>query len=145
MAELKVILLFSSIIEIVPMRIDFIDFTNNSSEFRKKILQQESKISPFVKVESEFRSSFCYRAQGLGWIFWCKFLIKKEKLVLIFGWDTLSVLTKQTSCVKMRSHESADLRVWKRLTVTVGISFGDSSIQLVVLTELVGTSSAQSN
>lgn len=67
--ELKLILLFSSIIEIVSMRISFVDFTNNSSEFHKKILQQESEIGPFVKVESEFRSSFCCHAQGVGWIF----------------------------------------------------------------------------
>lgn len=45
----------------------------------------------------------------------------------------------------MMNLESADLRVWKRLIVTVGISFGGSSIQLLVLTQLVGTSSAQSN
>lgn len=45
----------------------------------------------------------------------------------------------------MMNRESADLRVWKRLTVTVGISFGGSSIQLLVLTQVGGTSSAQSN
>lgn len=64
MEELKLILLFSSIMEIIPMRIDFIDFTS-SSKFRKKILQQESEISPFVKVESEFRSGFCCHVQGI--------------------------------------------------------------------------------
>lgn len=44
MEELKLLLLFSSIMEIVPMRIDFIDFTNSASEFSMKILQQESQI-----------------------------------------------------------------------------------------------------
>lgn len=49
---------------------------------------------------------------------------------------------KQKSCVRIMNCESADLRVWKKLTVTVGIRFGGSSIQLLVLTQLVGTSSA---
>lgn len=71
--------------------------------------------------------------------------IKMEKPVLAFRWNTLSVLAKQKSCVEMLSCESAGLRVWKRLTVTVGISFGVSSIQLLVFTQLVGTSSPQSN
>lgn len=44
MEELKLLLLFSSIMEIVPMRIDFIDFTNSASEFSMKIVQQESQI-----------------------------------------------------------------------------------------------------
>lgn len=57
----------------------------------------------------------------------------------------MSALAKQKSCVKMMNCESADLRVWKRLTETVRIDFGGSSVQLLVLTQLVGISSAQSN
>lgn len=66
---LELILSFCSIMEIVPMRISFVDFTRNSSEFHKKILQQESEMDPFVKVESEFRSRVCCHARGVGWIF----------------------------------------------------------------------------
>lgn len=59
--------------------------------------------------------------------------------MLIFRLNTLSVACNKTKKKLCENDEpwSADVRVWKRLTVTVGISFGGSSMQLLALTQLV--------
>lgn len=66
---MELILLFNNPMEIVPTRIDFtVRLLSNSSEFHKKILQQESELRSFVKVASDFGPGFRCRGRGLRWI-----------------------------------------------------------------------------